>query len=92
MARMLRAKSCKKAVVKRKGRKCAAEGCSGRPSFNIPTKTTGKFCAEHKTEGMIDVRGWFYVAPEHQSSFLIQHRNCGLITLVRDSELIFCLN
>lgn len=89
---MLKARRSKRAVVKRKGRVCAEEGCFGRPHFNIPTKTEGKFCAEHKTEGMIDVRGWFYVPPEFQSSFYNRHLNGDFYALERDSQLIFCLN
>ena len=27
-----------------------------RPSFNVPGTKTGRFCSEHKEEGMVNVR------------------------------------
>jgi hypothetical protein len=35
---------------------CIHGGCTKRPNFNHPGQTGGKFCSEHKREGMVDVR------------------------------------
>lgn len=35
---------------------CAYDGCSKYPSFNLPTKTKGIYCSDHKQENMIDIK------------------------------------
>ena len=34
---------------------CKHNGCTKRPNFNHPGETRGKYCSEHKREGMVDV-------------------------------------
>jgi hypothetical protein len=36
-------------------RRCEHEGCIKKPVYNIPSIKKGRFCTEHREEGMIDV-------------------------------------
>ena len=39
---------------------CHAHGCNKQPTFNKARKTSGKFCGEHKKEGMISIMYKYY--------------------------------
>ncbi len=39
-----------------KGKLCNFEGCKTQPIYNFEGKSGGKFCKEHKLDGMIDVK------------------------------------
>jgi hypothetical protein len=50
-------KLCKKCrEYKKKNNKCNHEGCKTQPVYNNPNETKGIYCAQHKKEGMIDVK------------------------------------
>ena len=40
-------------MVNVKQKRCAAEACNNRPSFNHLGETHGIFCSTHKLEGMV---------------------------------------
>ena len=40
-------------MVNVKQKRCAAEGCNNRPSFNHLGEPNGIFCSTHKLEGMV---------------------------------------
>ena len=37
-------------------RKCQGPGCARMPNFNFPGEKGGIFCAQHKAEGMVDIK------------------------------------
>jgi len=37
-------------------RKCQGAGCTRMPNFNFPGEKGGIFCAQHKSEGMVDIK------------------------------------
>lgn len=37
-------------------RKCQGPGCTRMPNFNFPGEKGGIFCAQHKAEGMVDIK------------------------------------
>ena len=37
-------------------RKCQGAGCSRMPNFNFPGEKGGIFCAQHKADGMVDIK------------------------------------
>ena len=37
-------------------RKCQGPGCTRMPNFNFPGEKGGIFCAQHKSEGMVDIK------------------------------------
>ena len=45
----------KDGMIDTKHKKCAADDCSTRPSFNFSDQQIGIFCRLHKKDGMIDV-------------------------------------
>lgn len=44
-------------MVNVKQKRCAAEGCTNRPSFNHQGEATGLYCSQHKLEGMVRAPG-----------------------------------
>ena len=42
-------------MVDVKSKKCAHDGCSTQPIFNMPDQQKGIYCSEHKLPGMVDV-------------------------------------
>lgn len=43
-------------VRSKKHKRCEKDGCDTIPCFNVPGEKRGKFCLEHKEDGMVDVR------------------------------------
>ena len=42
-------------MVDVKSKKCERSGCNKRPTFNFDGERTGRFCAQHKLDGMVNV-------------------------------------
>ena len=40
----------------RKRKRCEHAGCTTRPNFNLEGEKRGRFCAEHKSPGMVNVK------------------------------------
>jgi hypothetical protein len=82
-------------MVDVRSKRCEHEGCTSlNPRFNVPTERRGRFCSQHKLEGMVDVRSKrcehegctslnprFNVPTERRGRFCGSHRLPGMINI-----------
>uniref|UniRef100_A0A7S4DCB4 EsV-1-7 n=1 Tax=Heterosigma akashiwo TaxID=2829 RepID=A0A7S4DCB4_HETAK len=74
-------------------KRCKQAGCGKRPSFDFKGEQGGKFCAQHKLQGMVDVKHKtcehagcskdpsFSFAGEQGGRFCAQHKVLGLVDM-----------
>ena len=49
-------------------KRCAEQNCIKQPTYNLPTKTKGLYCFEHKKTNMINIKNKRCVEPNCMSS------------------------
>jgi hypothetical protein len=79
---------------KRKQKTCEHPGCIKQPSFGMEGETRGRFCAEHKKEGMVNVKDKTCEHPgckkqpayanegEKRGRFCVEHKEEGMVNVV----------
>ena len=77
---------------------CELPGCKKRSAFNVLNSKTGRFCSEHKEEGMEDVTttkcghpscintSSFNVPGSKTRRFCSEHKKEGMINLRRNGR------
>ena len=82
-------------------KRCEHEGCTSQPAFNLPTERRGRFCKDHKLEGMVDVHSKrcehegctsqpaFNLPTERRGRFCGSHRQVGMVN-VRKKTCAMC--
>jgi hypothetical protein len=77
-----------------KNKKCEEDGCTKQPAFNTKGESKGRFCADHKQDGMVDVKTkqceqfgctkipTFNAEGESKARFCADHKQDGMINVM----------